>query len=117
MNAAIPEQRRDQGSRGRYNRRMQPYVPFLTWRFDVALQFASGLHHDQARKGGSVPYIAHLMGVCALVLEAGGDEDQAIAALLHDSVEDQADWRLSKRSAIFSDSEWPQPWNPARIAQ
>jgi len=89
MNAAIPEHRRDQGSRGRYNRRMQPYVPFLMWRFDVALQFASGLHHDQARKGGSVPYIAHLMGVCALVLEAGGDEDQAIAALLHDSVEDQ----------------------------
>jgi len=69
--------------------RMEPFVPFLTWRFDLALQFASGLHHDQARKGGSVPYIAHLMGVCALVLEAGGDEDQAIAALLHDSVEDQ----------------------------
>src|ERR1700745_2434241 len=67
---------------------MQPY-PFLTWRFDLALQFASGLHHRQARKGGSVPYIAHLMGVCALVLEAGGDEDQAIAALLHDAVEDQ----------------------------
>ena len=50
--------------------RMEPFVPFLTWRFDLALQFASGLHHDQARKGGSVPYIAHLMGVCALVLEA-----------------------------------------------
>jgi (p)ppGpp synthase/HD superfamily hydrolase len=61
----------------------------LTWRFDAALQFASGLHHDQARKGGSIPYIAHLMSVCALVLEAGGDEDQAIAALLHDAVEDQ----------------------------
>ena len=68
---------------------MEPFVPFLTWRFDLALQFASGLHHDQARKGGSVPYIAHLMGVCSLVLEAGGDEDQAIAALLHDAVEDQ----------------------------
>jgi len=68
---------------------MEPFVPFLTWRFDLALQFASGLHHDQARKGGSVPYIAHLMGVCALVLEAGGDEDQAITALLHDAVEDQ----------------------------
>jgi (p)ppGpp synthase/HD superfamily hydrolase len=68
---------------------MEPYVPFLTWRFDLALQFASGLHHNQARKGGSVPYIAHLLAVCALVLEAGGDEDQAIVALLHDSVEDQ----------------------------
>src|SRR5438552_16845334 len=68
---------------------METYVPFLTWRFDIALQFASGLHHQQPRKGGSVPYIAHLMGVCSLVLEAGGDEDQAIAALLHDAVEDQ----------------------------
>jgi (p)ppGpp synthase/HD superfamily hydrolase len=61
----------------------------LTWRFDAALQFASGLHHDQPRKGVPIPYIAHLMSVCALVLEAGGDEDQAISALLHDAVEDQ----------------------------
>jgi (p)ppGpp synthase/HD superfamily hydrolase len=53
------------------------------------LQFASGLHHQQARKGVRIPYIAHLMSVCALVFEAGGDEDQAIAALLHDAVEDQ----------------------------
>jgi (p)ppGpp synthase/HD superfamily hydrolase len=68
---------------------MQPYVPFLTWRFDLALHFACGLHHQQARKGGYVPYIAHLIGVCALVLEAGADEDQAIAGLLHDAVEDQ----------------------------
>jgi len=63
--------------------------PFLTWRFDIALQFASGLHHQQTRKGVTIPYIAHLMSVCALVLESGGDEDQAIAALLHDAVEDQ----------------------------
>jgi (p)ppGpp synthase/HD superfamily hydrolase len=68
---------------------MKPYSSFLTWRFDLALQFASGLHHQQARKGVPIPYIAHLMGVCALVFEAGGDEDQAIAALLHDAVEDQ----------------------------
>src|SRR5438132_9388499 len=68
---------------------METYVPFLTWRFDIALQFASCLHHQQPRKGVPIPYIAHLMGVCALVLEAGGDEDQAIAALLHDAVEDQ----------------------------
>jgi (p)ppGpp synthase/HD superfamily hydrolase len=65
------------------------YTPFLTWKFDLALQFASGLHHKQPRKGTGIPYIAHLMSVCALVLEAGGDEDQAIAALLHDAVEDQ----------------------------
>jgi len=68
---------------------MEPYSSFLTWRFDLALQFASGLHHQQARKGVPIPYIAHLMSVCSLVLEAGGDEDQAIAALLHDAVEDQ----------------------------
>jgi (p)ppGpp synthase/HD superfamily hydrolase len=53
------------------------------------LHFASGLHHRQVRKGTTTPYVAHLLGVCALVLENGGDEDQAIAALLHDAVEDQ----------------------------
>jgi len=63
--------------------------PFLTNRFDLALHFASGLHHGQRRKGTEIPYIAHLMSVAALVLEAGGDEDQAIAALLHDGMEDQ----------------------------
>src|ERR1700690_3348992 len=68
---------------------MQAYSSFLTWRFDLALQFASGLHHQQARKGVSIPFISHLMSVCGLVIEAGGDEDQAIAALLHDAVEDQ----------------------------
>jgi (p)ppGpp synthase/HD superfamily hydrolase len=61
--------------------------PFLTRRFDLALQFASGLHHSQCRKGTPIPYISHLMAVSALVLEAGGDEDLAIAALLHDAVE------------------------------
>jgi len=68
---------------------MKPYSSFLTRQFDVALQFASALHHKQARKGTAIPYIAHLMSVCALVLEVGGNEDQAIAALLHDAVEDQ----------------------------
>ena len=53
------------------------------------MQMAFGFHFRQTRKGTSTPYIAHLMGVCALVLEAGGDEDQAVAALLHDAVEDQ----------------------------
>jgi (p)ppGpp synthase/HD superfamily hydrolase len=62
---------------------------FLTRRFDLAFQFASGLHHSQCRKGTPIPYISHLMAVSALVLEAGGDEDLAIAALLHDAVEDQ----------------------------
>src|SRR5579864_8766509 len=57
-------------------------------RFDQALLFASKMHARQTRKGTGVPYIAHLMGVASLVLEAGGGEDLAIAALLHDVVED-----------------------------
>jgi (p)ppGpp synthase/HD superfamily hydrolase len=61
----------------------------LTTRFQDALQFATQLHANQKRKGSTTPYIAHLLSVTALVLEAGGNEDQAIAALLHDAVEDQ----------------------------
>jgi (p)ppGpp synthase/HD superfamily hydrolase len=61
----------------------------LTSRFAYALDYSFDLHKDQTRKGVSTPYYAHLMSVCALVLENGGDEDQAIAALLHDAVEDQ----------------------------
>src|SRR6266702_3589084 len=60
----------------------------LSRRFDEALRFASKKHGGQTRKGTDVPYIAHLMGVTSLVLEGGGDEDMAIAALLHDVVED-----------------------------
>ena len=61
----------------------------LSDRFDEAFAFASRLHRDQRRKGTAIPYISHLMSVAALVLEHGGNEDQAIAALLHDAVEDQ----------------------------
>ena len=61
----------------------------LTARFEQALQYAFELHQRQRRKGSQTPYIAHLLGVCALVLEDGGDEDEAIAALLHDAAEDQ----------------------------
>ncbi|HUS16948.1 MAG TPA: HD domain-containing protein [Chloroflexia bacterium] len=61
----------------------------LTARFEDALLTASRLHATQIRKGSGVPYIAHLLAVSALVLENGGDEDTAIAALLHDAVEDQ----------------------------
>jgi GTP pyrophosphokinase len=53
-----------------------------------AFVFAAEKHKGQTRKASSIPYIAHLMGVASLVLEAGGDEDLAIAALLHDVVED-----------------------------
>jgi len=61
----------------------------LTERFQSALCYAFELHNSQIRKGTGVPYVSHLMGVAALVLEDGGDEDEAIAALLHDAVEDQ----------------------------
>ena len=54
-----------------------------------ALTYASDLHATQKRKGKDVPYISHLMGVAAIVLEQGGTENQAIGALLHDAVEDQ----------------------------
>src|ERR1700738_4908182 len=57
-------------------------------RFLRAFVFAAEKHKGQTRKASTIPYIAHLMGVTSLVLEAGGDEDLAIAALLHDVVED-----------------------------
>lgn len=63
--------------------------PLLTDRFDQALVLANRVHRDQCRKGTDIPYVSHLLAVCALVLEYGGDEDQAIAALLHDAPEDQ----------------------------
>jgi (p)ppGpp synthase/HD superfamily hydrolase len=58
-------------------------------RFERALEYATRLHREQRRKGNDVPYVAHLLGVTSLVLEDGGSEDEAIAALLHDAVEDQ----------------------------
>lgn len=64
-------------------------VIMLSARFDVALSFAARLHAGQVRKGTAIPYIAHLLAVASLVLEYGGTEDEAIAALLHDAVEDQ----------------------------
>ena len=63
--------------------------PKLTTRFDEALRFASDLHRSQERKASGVPYIGHLLSVSSLVIEGGGTETQAIAALLHDAVEDQ----------------------------
>lgn len=61
----------------------------LTSHFDEAVAYASTLHRDQARKGTTIPYLSHLLGVAGLVLEAGGTEEQAIAGLLHDALEDQ----------------------------
>jgi (p)ppGpp synthase/HD superfamily hydrolase len=64
-------------------------TPLLSPRFQEALAFACRLHARQLRKGTRVPYVSHLLAVSSLVLENGGDEDGAIAALLHDAVEDQ----------------------------
>lgn len=61
----------------------------LTSKFEQALVYATRLHANQTRKISGVPYIAHLLSVAALVLEAGGTEEEVIAALLHDSIEDQ----------------------------
>jgi (p)ppGpp synthase/HD superfamily hydrolase len=64
-------------------------TPILTDRFSQALVFASQAHSHQVRKGNrEVPYVSHLLAVASLVLESGGDEDEAIAALLHDAIED-----------------------------
>ena len=61
----------------------------LTHRFADAVAWAASLHRDQARKGKpGVAYISHPIGVASLVLDDGGSEDEAIAALLHDVVED-----------------------------
>jgi len=68
---------------------METATPLLSLRFNAALTFAAEMHATQVRKGSQVPYFAHLMSVSALVLESGGAEDEAIAALLHDAVEDQ----------------------------
>jgi (p)ppGpp synthase/HD superfamily hydrolase len=59
-------------------------------RFSEAVRWASMLHADQCRKGTQIAYISHLLGVVSLVLEDGGSEEDAIAAVLHDAVEDCA---------------------------
>jgi (p)ppGpp synthase/HD superfamily hydrolase len=61
----------------------------LGQQFERALTYALHVHGGHVRKGSDVPYFSHLMGVAATVIENGGNEDQAIAALLHDAVEDQ----------------------------
>lgn len=68
---------------------MQTEDALLTERFDQALAYASRIHRLQVRKGSEIPYVSHLLGVAAIAIENGCDEDQAIAALLHDAVEDQ----------------------------
>lgn len=102
----------------------------LTKRFDDALGYASELHRAQLRSGTSIPYVSHLLAVASLALEAGGDEDQAIAALLHDAAEDQGGAaRLEEIRVRFGDRvadivadctdswELPKPeWRPRKEA-
>ncbi|MGB3532412.1 MAG: HD domain-containing protein [Microcoleaceae cyanobacterium] len=61
----------------------------LSSRFTEALTYATELHADQTRKGSGIPYITHLLGVTSIALGYGANEDEAIAALLHDAIEDQ----------------------------
>ena len=61
----------------------------LSERFEDALVYAARLHAKQTRKGSGIPYVAHLLATASIVIEYGGAEDEAIAALLHDAVEDQ----------------------------
>jgi (p)ppGpp synthase/HD superfamily hydrolase len=67
----------------------QTSTPKLTGQFSKALVYAELKHHNQVRKGGDIPYVGHLLTVAGLVINDGGSEAQAIAALLHDAVEDQ----------------------------
>ena len=67
----------------------KPTAPLLTVRFIHAVEFATAGHASQLRKGTTIPYIAHPLAVSALVIEHQGDEDEAIAGLLHDAPEDQ----------------------------
>lgn len=87
--------------------------PRLGAKFEKALMTAAKLHQCQIRKTGEIPYIAHLLAVSSLVLEAGGTEDEAIAALFHDLVEDVdvqpesliEDWGYEIYSIVLSLSE------------
>jgi (p)ppGpp synthase/HD superfamily hydrolase len=104
--------------------------PLLTERFQDALVFATRLHANQTRKGINTPYVSHLLAVASLVLENGGDEDEAIAALLHDAVEDQGGetirgeietrfgWRVAQIVDGVSDTDqFPKPpWRERKEA-
>ena len=73
-------------------------------RLSDAAAFALEIHATQTRKGSDTPYVSHLLGVASLVLEHGGDEDQAIAGLLHDAIEDQG----IEQEAIIADRFGPR---------
>lgn len=82
--------------------KQQPDVR-LTPRFTNALDYARVQHAEQVRKGSGIPYLYHLLGVASLVLEHGGDEDQAIAGLLHDVIEDCGSRHEAVLRELFGD--------------
>lgn len=104
--------------------------PLLSPKFALALQFANEIHSAQVRKGLGAPYISHLMAVSGLVMEYGGNETQAIAALLHDAAEDCGGRpMLEAVRVMFGDEvaaiveactdtlEYPKPaWRPRKEA-
>lgn len=75
----------------------------LSDRCRSALEFAFELHRHQSRKGSGIPYVGHLLGVSSLVLECGGDEDLAIAGLLHDAIEEQGCGTGKRVQKLFGD--------------
>jgi (p)ppGpp synthase/HD superfamily hydrolase len=76
----------------------------LTDRFTRAVDYARIAHAGQVRKGTDIPYITHLLGVAALVIEHGGTEDQAIAGLLHDCIEDCGEEHDARIRAEFGET-------------
>ena len=81
---------------------LETTTPMLGPRFASALGYAATLHATQLRKGTKTPYVSHLLAVAALAIEYGGNEDEAIAALLHDSIEDQGGDEVRRRiTALF----------------
>jgi (p)ppGpp synthase/HD superfamily hydrolase len=65
-----------------------------------ALQLAFALHGGDSRKSSNVPMIAHMLSVCALVIQDGGGEDEAISALLHDALEDKPE-QINRKALAF----------------
>ncbi len=116
--------------RGRngFGRTIARAMPELTAEFDRALLLAARIHRGQFRKGSDIPYLTHLMSVAALVLEDGGDESQAIAALLHDALEDtavtaeeiEAEFGATVRAIVVGCTDTTQkpkpPWRPRKQA-
>ena len=78
-------------------------MTILSERFSRAVDYARIAHAHQVRKGSGIPYLYHLLAVASLVLEHGGNEDQAIAGLLHDVVEDCGSEHADRVRAEFGD--------------